>query len=56
MLVISGMAIYNFKKTSIDASNEFPEVNCKQISERMGDHFIEFAGREYERWKEYPEE
>jgi hypothetical protein len=29
MLVISGIAIYNFKKTSIDAGNEFPEVNCE---------------------------
>ena len=31
MLILSFAAIYYFKKISIDASNEFPEVNCPAI-------------------------
>ena len=35
MLILSFAAIYYFKKISIDASNEFPEVNCASIQHRM---------------------
>jgi hypothetical protein len=40
MLFISFIAIYWFKKISIDASSEFPEVNCVQIEDRMGKNLI----------------
>ena len=36
MLALSFAAIYHFKKISIDASNEFPEVNCGSIESRLG--------------------
>jgi hypothetical protein len=50
MLLLSFIAIYWFKKTSIDASNEFPEVNCERIRNTMGDGLVNLAGREYEDW------
>lgn len=56
MLALSFAAIYHFKKISIDASNEFPEVNCESIENRLGkEELKQLAGLEYEQWMEYPE-
>ena len=40
MLALSFAAIYHFKKISIDASSEFPEVNCESIEGKLGDQFV----------------
>ena len=52
MLVVSFGFVYLFKKTSINASAQFPKVNCKELIETIGnnDTLRDLAGME---WKEY---
>lgn len=49
MLVVSFGFVYLFKKTSINASAQFPKVNCKELIETIGnnDTLRDLAGMEY---------
>lgn len=52
MLVVSFGFVYLFKKTSINASAQFPKVNCKELIETIGnnDTLKDLAGMEYEEY------
>jgi len=51
MLIISFIAIYCFKKTSINAGSQFPKVNCEEFANILEpEELKELAGREFDDW------
>ncbi len=51
LLIISFVAIYFFKKTSINAGSKFPKINCSEFVDILeADELKELAGREFDDW------